>query len=102
MEKMLQFFHIFLSVLCYTGIIKEKEEKTMLDLLVTVLFCWLFFKAIGLAFKVAWGTTKVIASLLFAVAVPMLVICLLFAGGIVLLVPVALIAIAFGLLKAVV
>lgn len=74
----------------------------MLDILVTVLFCWLFFKAIGLAFKVAWGTTKVIASILFAVAVPMLFICLMFAGGIVLLVPLALIGIAFGLLKAVV
>jgi len=74
----------------------------MLDLIMTVLFCWLFFKAIGLAFKVAWGTTKIIASLLFAIAVPMLVVCLLFAGGIVLLVPVVLIAIAFGLLKAVV
>lgn len=74
----------------------------MLDLLVTVLFCWLFFKAIGLAFKAAWGTAKIIASLLFAVAVPLLVVCLVFASGIVLLVPVALIAVAFGLLKAVV
>ncbi len=74
----------------------------MLDLIVIVLFCWLFFKAIGLALKVAWGTTKIIASLLFAVAVPMLVLCLLFAGGLVLLVPVALIGVAFALLKAVV
>jgi len=74
----------------------------MLDILITVLFCWLFFKAIGLAFKVAWGTTKIIASLLFAVAVPMLFVCLAFAGGLLLLVPLALIGIAFGLLKAVV
>ncbi len=74
----------------------------MLDLFIIVCFCWLFFKAIGLAFKVAWGTTKIIASLLFAVAIPMLIFCLLFAGGLILLVPVALIAIAFGLLKAVV
>ena len=74
----------------------------MLDILITVLFCWLFFKAIGLAFKVAWGTTKIIASLLFAVAVLMLFVCLAFAGGLLLLVPLALIGIAFGLLKAVV
>lgn len=74
----------------------------MLDILITVLFCWLFFKAIGLAFKVAWGTTKIIASLLFAVAVPMLFVCLAFAGGLLLLMPLALIGIAFGLLKAVV
>ena len=74
----------------------------MLDILITVLFCWLFFKAIGLAFRVAWGTTKIIASILFAVAVPMLFVCLVFAGGIALLLPLALIGIAFGLLKAVV
>ena len=74
----------------------------MLDLLVVILFCWLFFKALGLAFKVAWGSAKIIASLLFAVAVPMLVLCLIFAGGLLLLVPLALHGIAFGLLKAVV
>ena len=74
----------------------------MLEFLTVILFCWLFFKALGLAFRVAWGTTKIIASLLFTVAVPMLVICLLFAGGIALLVPLALVGIAFGLLKAIV
>lgn len=74
----------------------------MLDLIVTVLFCWLFFKAVGLAFRVAWGAAKIVASLLFAVAVPLLFVCLAFAGGIVLLLPLALIGIAFGLLKAVV
>lgn len=72
----------------------------MLDLLVTVLFCWLFFKAVKLAFKVAWGTAKVIAVLLFVVAWPMLIGCLFFAGGVVLLVPVALIVVSFGILKA--
>ena len=73
----------------------------MLDLILTVLFCWLFFKAIGLAFRVAWGTTKIIASLLFVLALPLLIVCLLFAGGLLLLLPITLIAIAFGLLKAV-
>lgn len=72
----------------------------MLDLLITVLFCWLFFKALGLAFKVAWGTAKIAASILFAIAVPMLALGLIFAGGVLLLIPVAIIAIAFGLLKA--
>lgn len=74
----------------------------MLELLLVVFFCWLFFKAVGLAFKVAWGSAKIIASLLFAVAVPLLVGCLLFTGGLLLLIPIAMIAIAFGLLKAVV
>lgn len=72
----------------------------MLELLTTVLFCWLFFKAIGLAFKAAWGVAKITASLLFAIAVPLLIGCLMFAGGILILVPIALVAIAFGLLKA--
>ncbi len=73
----------------------------MLEILSVILFCWLFFKALGLAFRVAWGTTKLIASLLFALAVPMLVVCLVFAGGIALLLPLALVGLAFGLLKAI-
>ena len=71
----------------------------MLNLLIIALFCWLFFKALGLAFKMAWGAAKIAASVLFAVAVPLLVVCLIFAGGLVLLVPVALIGLAFWLLK---
>lgn len=74
----------------------------MLEILTTILFCWLFFKALGLAFRVAWGTTKILASLLFAVAVPMLIAGVLFTGGILLLLPLILVGIAFGLLKAVV
>ena len=74
----------------------------MLELLSVSLFCWLFFKALGLAFRVAWGGAKIIASLLLGVAVPMLVLSLIFAGGLLLMIPVALIAIAFALLKAVV
>ena len=73
----------------------------MLEILSVILFCWLFFKTLGLAFRAAWGTAKMIASVLFVLAVPMLVISLLFAGGILLLVPLALIGLAFGLLKAV-
>ena len=71
----------------------------MLEFLIMVLFCWLAFKVIGLAFKVAWGATKIIASILLVLAVPMLIVCLLFAGGMILLAPVALIGIAFALLK---
>lgn len=74
----------------------------MLDLIVTIVFVWLFFKVLGLAFRAAWGITKLIASLLLAVAVPLLIGCLIFAGGLLLLIPIGLIAIAFGLLKAIV
>jgi len=72
----------------------------MIELLVVILFCWLFFKAIGLAFRMAWGTAKILASVLFTVAVPLLILCLVFAGGVFLLLPLALIGIAFGVLKA--
>ena len=71
-----------------------------MELLVVIVFCWLFFKAVGLAFRVAWGTAKILASVLFVLAVPMLILCLLFAGGIFLLLPLALVGIAFGLLRA--
>ena len=72
----------------------------MMELVVLIVFCWLFFKAVGLAFRMAWGTAKIIASVLFAVAVPLLVLCLIFAGGVFLLMPLALIGIAFGVVKA--
>ena len=71
-----------------------------MDILLVIAFCWLFFRALGLAFRVAWGTTKVIASVLFGLAVPLLVVCILFVGGIALLLPLAMVGIAFGLLKA--
>ncbi len=72
----------------------------MLDILLTVLFCWLGWKVLKLTFKVAWGATKIVASILLAIACPMLVLMGIFAGGVILLIPVALITIAFGLLKA--
>ena len=72
----------------------------MFELLVLVAFCWLFFKTIGLAFKVTWGLAKVVAVILFVLAVPSLFGCLLVAGGVALLIPVALVGAAFGILKA--
>ncbi len=72
----------------------------MPELLIIIGFCWLFFKAMGLAFRVAWGAAKIAATVLFAIALPMLGVCLLFASGVVLLIPVALVAAAFGILKA--
>lgn len=73
----------------------------MMEILLIVLFCWLFWKTLGLAFRAAWGLTKILAWLLFVLAVPLLIGCLLFAGGLLLLVPVAMVAVAGMLLKAV-
>ena len=72
----------------------------MLELLTVVVFIWLLVKAVGLAFKLTWDAAKVIASLLMAVAVPALIVCLVFIGGFALIVPIGIIAIAFGLQKA--
>ena len=77
-----------------------RGENNLFELLVVIIFCWLAFKAIGLALSLTWGIAKILASLLFVIAVPVLFICLLFAGGIVLLLPLALIGGAVGLLKA--
>ena len=57
-------------------------------------------KAIGLAFKLTWGIAKVIASILMVIALPILIVCLVFLSGIALIVPIAVIAIAVGILKA--
>lgn len=82
---------------------KDPEKKwrlTMFELLVLVLFAWLLVKSIGLTLRLTWGLAKVTAVILVAMAVPALLICLLVAGGIAILIPVALAAAAFGILKA--
>lgn len=72
----------------------------MLELITLFVFIWLLMKAIGLALKLTWGAAKVIASLLMAIALPVLVLCVVFAGGIALLAPIVLIALAVAILKA--
>ena len=72
----------------------------MFELLVIAIFIWLLVKSIGLAFKLTWGVAKIAASILIGLAFPVLIVCLVFVGGIALLVPVIMIAIAAGILKA--
>ena len=72
----------------------------MFELLTIALFIWLLAKTIGLAFKLTWGVAKIVASILIGLAFPVLIVCLIFVGGVALLVPVAMIAIAAGILKA--
>ncbi len=73
--------------------------ETIFEIAITVLFIWLFFKALKLTFKITWSITKIIAIILFAIACPALIVCLLLAGGVVLLLPLALIVVALGLVK---
>ncbi len=72
----------------------------MFELLVVAAFLWLFINGLGLAFRVTWSLTKAVAIVLFVLAMPALLGCLLLAGGVLLLIPVALVGIAFGILKA--
>ena len=71
----------------------------MFEALMTILSVVLFVKGVKLAFKMTWGITKIIASVLLVLAVPALVLGLIFAGGLLLLVPVGLVAGAVALLK---
>ena len=72
----------------------------MFDILCTVLFVWLFIKVFGLVFKVAWSLTKVLAIILFVMALPSLIVCFIFAGGLLLLIPIGILGLAFALLNA--
>lgn len=71
----------------------------MLELIITVLCLWLFFKGLVLMLRLTWGITKFLASLMFTIALPLLGFCLFFAGGLIILVPLGLVILAFGLLK---
>ena len=72
----------------------------MFELFTLVLFVWLFVKVIGLTLRMTWGIAKITVSLLIGLALPVLFVTLIFIGGIALLVPIAMIAIAVGIVKA--
>jgi hypothetical protein len=72
----------------------------MLEMLTVIVFAWLLIKAVELTFKITWGAAKVIAGILMAIAMPLLILLLIFVGGIALLIPVMVVGIAVGILKA--
>ena len=71
----------------------------MFEILVTIFSVWLFIWTVRLAFKITWGVAKITASILLTLAAPILILCLIFAGGASILIPAFLIAGAFGILK---
>jgi hypothetical protein len=71
----------------------------MFKILTVAIFIWLLIKSIGFMFKLTWGVAKIAAGILMVAALPVLIICVVFAGGIALLVPIILISIAAGILK---
>ena len=49
----------------------------MFELLVLILFGWMFIGALRLAFKVTWGFAKIAASILFVLPLQVLSVCML-------------------------
>lgn len=78
---------------------KEKRRKMMFELLIVFAFVWLSLKTVGLAFRLTWGAAKIVAALLLVLACPALIIGLLFAGGLVLLLPVLMVCAAFSIVR---
>lgn len=72
----------------------------MFEILAVLIFAWLMFKCIGLALKLTWGAAKIAAGILMVLSLPALILCLVFAGGIVLIAPIVLIVIAAVILRA--
>ena len=70
----------------------------MLEILVSIATLALFFYAIKLAFKITWDVAKIIAVILFTLALPLLVVLLFVAGGAILFLPLGLIIAAIVLL----
>ena len=72
----------------------------MFELLVIAVFCLMFGKVLKLAFHNTWGKAKIAACVLCVLACPALILCLVFASGLVLVVPVLLVVGAYSVLKA--
>ena len=50
----------------------------MFELLTIAIFIWLLVKTIGFAFRLTWGVAKIAASILIGLALPVLILCLVF------------------------
>lgn len=71
----------------------------MFKLIILIAFVWLMIKAIGLTLRLTWGLAKITAAILMVLALPLLILCLLFVGGIVLIIPVAMVGAAIAVMK---
>lgn len=72
----------------------------MFEIITLILFVVLCLSTLRLTFRLAWGIAKVAALVLFATALPVLAVCLFLAGGFLMLVPLAIIGIAFAIVRA--
>lgn len=72
----------------------------MFEILTVGIFVWLTFKAVGLMFRLTWGIAKLIAGVLVFLAMPALLVGLIFVGGIFLLLPIGLVVLAMMIVGA--
>lgn len=72
----------------------------MFEILTLIVFIWILIKSIGLMLRLTWGAAKIIATVLLVLAFPALLVCMLFVGGIAMLIPIALVCLAGGILRA--
>ena len=71
----------------------------MFELLVVSLFVCLLGKAAGLVLSLTWGAVKITAGLIMLLALPALILGMLFLSGMVLLIPVAMLCVTIGIVK---
>ena len=57
----------------------QKEENEMFDILIAVLSVCVFVWWTKITFKLAWGTAKILATVLAVSALVVLILCLVFA-----------------------
>ena len=72
----------------------------MFEILTLIVFVCILIKSIGLMLRLTWGAAKIIATVLLVLAFPALLVCMLFGGGIAMLIPIALVCLAGGILRA--
>lgn len=71
----------------------------MLGILSLILCIWLAVKITGLALKLTWGAVKIAVGILVGLAVPLAVVCFALIGGAAVLLPLAVLGLAAGILK---
>ena len=72
----------------------------LISLILVGFILWLFFKGVGLALRITWGLAKLIGVVLMAVALPVAGVCVFMGLGVLLLLPVCLLLLALGLMRA--
>jgi len=73
----------------------------LLTVLAICAFVWLFVKAAGLMLRLAWGFGKLLCGGLLMLSLPAIILAVIFTGGVLLFVPVLVVGVIFGILKAI-